>query len=83
MYNAFKVYTIPVLKSILALFIYSHLLSMVLDSGHYNHQAQCLAVACILCVTSHTPACIMKARASWRPGLKIPLLLLLTVEGFG
>lgn len=47
MYNAFKVYTIPVLKSILALFIYSHLLSMVLDSVHSNHQAQCLAVACI------------------------------------
>lgn len=52
MYNAFKVYTIPVLKSILALFIYSHLLSVVLDSVHNNHQAQCLAVACIFCVTA-------------------------------
>lgn len=52
MYNAFKVYTIPVLISILALFLYSHLLSMALDSVHNNHQAQCLAVACVFCVTS-------------------------------
>lgn len=42
MYNAFKVYMTSVLKSILALFIYPHLLSMVLDLVLNNPQVQCL-----------------------------------------
>lgn len=94
MYNAFKVYIMSVLRSILALFIYSHLLLMVLDLVHNNHQAQWLTVffVSVGSYLFHTSACIVKAKASWRPELfkkkkskkkKIKLPLLLSVEGFG